>query len=300
MDKTQWIWFDGELVPWDNAQIHVLTHTLHYGGGAFEGIRAYETERGPAIFRLKEHIERLIYSAKAVGMEPTFDCDAICQAVVDTVRQNSLKSCYVRPIFFYGYGKMGINPKGAPVRLAIACWPWGRYLPHEAVDIKVSSYIRIHPKSTIADAKVCGHYVNSMMAVLELAGSKYHEALLLDHTGNIAEGPGENIFFVFDNTIKTPTRNSILPGITRSTIIEVAKSHGYTIEETSLSVEEACKAQEAFFTGTAAEVTPIRSIDDDVFGDGNPGPVSLKIKQEYQDIVSGKNPDYERYLTIVE
>ncbi|MCB0345992.1 MAG: branched-chain amino acid transaminase [Bdellovibrionales bacterium] len=300
MEKTEWIWIDGDLVPWDEAQVHVLTHTMHYGGGAFEGIRAYKTERGPAIFRLEDHIDRLIYSAQAVAMKTTFDRDEICKAVVETVRKNGLSACYIRPIFFYGYGKMGINPIGAPVRLAIACWPWGKYLPHDAVDIKVSSYIRIHPKSTKADAKICGHYVNSMMAVLEVAGTKYHEALLLDYAGNIAEGPGENIFLVYGNTVKTPRTASILPGITRKTIIEILRSQGFTVEETDLSVEAACAAEEAFFTGTAAEVTPIRSIDDNVFGDGTPGAVSSKVKELYHGIVTGTNPDYEKYLTIVE
>lgn len=300
MNKTDWIWIDGEIIPWDEAQVHVLTHTMHYGGGAFEGIRAYACSRGSAIFRLEDHIDRLLYSAKAIGMKPTFTREQVCDATVEVVRKNGLAACYIRPIYFYGYGKMGINPIGAPVRLAIACWPWGAYLPHDAVDIKTSSFIRIHPKSTFADAKISGHYVNSMLAVLEVAGTKYHEALLLDYRGFIAEGPGENAFFVFGNTIKTPTLHSILHGITRRTVIEIAHEHGFVVEEADLTVEDAQEADEAFFTGTAAEVTPIRSLDDKVFGDGKPGPVTRKIKEAYLAIVRGENPDYEKYLTIVE
>ena len=290
---------DGEFVPWEDAKVHVLTHTLHYGAGAFEGVRAYETDKGPAIFRLTEHTERLFYSTKCIGMELPFSVQELDDATVELVRKNEVQHCYIRPLAFYGYGKMGLNPAGAPTHVIIACWPWGAYLPHEMVDLKVSSYIRIHPKSTIADAKIVGHYVNSILAVRELIGTNYHEALFLDLEGNIAEGPGENFFIVNGKEVTTPPLGTILAGITRETIMKLIVDLGYSVTERSISLDEALKAEEAFFTGTAAEVTPIRSIDDKVLGKGEVGELTAQLRDLYLDIVTGKSEKYSQFLTYV-
>ena len=299
MITTKYIWMNGKLVPWDDAKVHVLTHTLHYGAGAFEGIRCYETKEGPAIFRLSEHMERLIYSAKAVGMEIPFTLQQMNDAVVETVKANELKACYIRPLVYYGYGVMGLNPRNSPVDLMIACWPWGRYLDHDMVDLKVSKYIRIHPESTIPDAKIVGHYVNSILSVLELKGTKYHEALLLDHKGNIAEGPGENLFIVKNNKIYTPQKGNILAGITRASIIEIAKFLNFEVEEKVISLDEVLSSDEAFYTGTAAEVTPIKSIDDKVIANGTIGKVTNTFKDFYKATVMGENSSFAKYLTVV-
>lgn len=299
MQSTKEIWFNGKLVPWDQATIHVLTHTLHYGGGAFEGIRFYETDKGPSIFRLKEHIDRLLYSANKLKMELPYSADEICEAVEEVVRVNELPAGYIRPIAYFGYGKMGVNPIGSPPQLAIACWPWGAYLPHEAVDIKTSRFIRIHPSSTEVEAKLCGHYLNGILAVLELQGTHYHEALFLDDDGYISEGAGENFFMLKNGVIYTPQLGTILAGITRSTVMEIASKLGYQVIETNITLDDAYQCDEAFFTGTAAEITAIRSIDDKVLGNGEVGPVTAIIKNAYLDIVKGKNPEYFNYLTVV-
>lgn len=299
MQKTKSIWFNGELVPWDQANIHVLTHTLHYGGGAFEGIRFYNTDKGPAIFRLKDHVDRLLFSAKTLRMELPYSCEEICEAVQEVVRVNELPAGYIRPIAYFGYGKMGVNPIGSPPQLAIACWPWGAYLPHDAVDIKTSRFIRIHPASTQVEAKLCGHYLNGILAVLELQGTHYHEALFLDDDGFISEGAGENFFMLKDEIIYTPKLGTILAGITRSTVMEIASKMGYKVVETNITLADAYQSDEAFFTGTAAEVTAIRSIDDKIIGNGGVGTVTATIKFAYLDIVHGKNTEYEKYLTVV-
>ncbi|MCI5066199.1 branched-chain amino acid transaminase [bacterium] len=298
MEPTKYIWMDGEFVLWEEAKVHALTHALHYGSGAFEGLRAYETPEGPALFRVQEHFERLFYSTKAIGMEIPFSVEELEEATLELVRRNELEHCYIRPLAFYGYGKMGLNPTDAPVQVMIACWPWGAYLPHEMVDLKVSSYIRIHPKSTVADAKICGHYVNSILAVRELIGTDFHEALFLDYEGNIAEGPGENFFLVKGGTVKTPPLGNVLAGITRETVMELLKGEGYTTVEAQISLEEALEADEAFFTGTAAEVTPIRSIDGKILGSGSIGPVSQMTKQLYFDTVRGKKEDFRKYISF--
>lgn len=301
METTEQIWMNGSLIPWDDAKTHVLTHTLHYGAGVFEGIRAYETDQGPAIFRLQEHVERLLYSAGSLRMGLSYSVDEISTAIVDTLKVNKLAHAYIRPIAYYGYGKMGLNPKGVPVDLAIACWPWGAYLPHKMVDIKISRYIRIHPRSTVADAKICGHYVNSIFAAQELQDTDYHEALLLDFEGNIAEGPGENLFIVKDGVLKTPPLGNILAGITRQTVLEVAGDLGIKTAEEVITPDDAFNADEAFFTGTAAEVTPIRSIDDKMLGSGDDlGEVTTKIRETFLDLVTGKVDQYKKYLTFVD
>ena len=290
---------NGEFVKWEDAKVHVLTHTLHYGAGAFEGLRAYETDRGAAIFRLAEHTERLYYSSHAVGMEIPFTQAEINHATLQLVKKNDLKHCYIRPLTYFGYGKMGLNPSGCPTEVMISCWPWGAYLPHDMVDLKVSSYIRIHPQSTIADAKIVGHYVNSILAVRELEGTKYHESLFLDLDGNICEGPGENFFLVEGDTIVTPPLGTILAGITRKTVMQMATELGYKVVEEPISLERALKGEEAFYTGTAAEVTPIRSIDDSVIGKGDIGPATLEIRDLYLKIVTGKSESHKDWLTYV-
>jgi branched-chain amino acid aminotransferase len=297
MQTTAMIWQNGKLVPWDEAQIHVLSHTLHYGGGAFEGIRFYKTARGPAIFRLIEHVDRLLYSAKALGMKLPYSKDEIVNAIKEVVRVNKLEAGYVRPLVFYGYGKMGVSPIGAPVELIIACWSWGKYLTYDCVDVKTSSYIRVHPDSTIVDAKICGHYVNGILASLELQGTHYHEALFLDSQGYISEGVGENFFMVKNGVIYTPQIGTILNGITRDTIIKLADKLNLKVVETDITLHEAYNADEAFFTGTAVEVVPIRSINDKVLSKDKISPIATKIKNEYMNLVQGKNKDFINYLT---
>jgi len=299
MEPTKYIWMNGALVPWANATVHVMTHALHYGDGAFEGIRFYKTPAGPAIFRLREHMERLQYSASALGMALPFSVDQLCEATRELVRSNEVEQGYIRPLAYYGYGVMGLNPRNSPTEVMIACWPWGKYLPVEVADIKVSSYIRIHPRSTVADAKICGHYVNSILAVLELKGTKYHEALFLDAEGMIAEGPGENFFIVKNGEITTPPLGTILAGITRSTVIEMAKDAGFSIVERPISLEEAYDADEAFFTGTAAEVTPIGTINDHTIGSGATGPITAALKARYLDATYGRSASYRNFLTFV-
>jgi len=299
IEKTDYIWFNGEFVPWDEAKVHVITHTLHYGSGVFEGIRAYKTDRGTAIFRLGEHLERLRYSCEAIRLELPFPLHELADASTELLRRCRLEQGYIRPLVFNGYGVMGLNPKGSPVDVIIACWPWGAYLPHETIDVAISSYIRIHADSTVADAKICGHYVNSILAVQALAGTEFHEALLLDARGYIAEGPGENLFLVRDGTLITPQLGTILAGITRDTVIQLARSFGIDVVERDIKPEEALAADEAFFTGTAAEVTPIRSIDKQVIGDGGVGPLTAKIRDGYLDAVYGRTKDFEHFLTYV-
>lgn len=299
MDETKFIWMDGKLVDWKDAKIHVLTHTLHYGAGVFEGIRVYETEKGPAVFRLKEHVDRLFSSAGTFEMKIPFSKEDIINAIKETAKANELKECYVRPLIYFGYGKMGINPEGAPVNVAIAVWLWPKYLGEGAVKIKISKYIRIHPDSTHIGAKICGHYVNSIFAFQEANKAGYDEALLLDFEGNIAEGPGENLFIAKDGKIFTPKLGAILAGITRDSIIQIAKDEGYEVIEKDLKPEDAYNADEAFFTGTAAEVTPIASLDDKPIGKEAPGPVTNKLKKIFLDIVHGRNSKYEKWLSLI-
>ena len=266
MQKTDFIWLNGSFVPWDEAKVHALTHTLHYGSGAFEGIRFYKTSEGPAIYRLDEHIERLFYSSETIGMVLPYSFDELRKVIIDLVSINRLEEGYIRPLSYYGYGGVGINPHNNPVEMMIACWPWGAYLPHDRVDIKTSKYIRVHPQSTVADAKICGHYINGLLGQLELRGTHYHESLFLDYEGNIAEGAGENLFIVKDNIIYTPTLGNILAGITRETVIEMTRNLGYEVVEKKITLKDAYNADEAFFTGTAAEITQVRSIDDKLIG----------------------------------
>ena len=300
MIESKKIWMDGQLINWKDAKIHVLTHTLHYGAGVFEGIRAYKTEKGPAVFRLPEHIKRFFYSASCIGMEIPFSEDDIRKAVLDTIVVNELDACYIRPLGFFGYGKMGLNPKGAPVHIAIAVWPWGAYLGEDAiVKVKSSKYMRIHPKSTVADAKICGHYVNSILASIEVKKMGGDEALLLDYEGYAAEGPGENIFMVKNGKMYTPLSGTILPGITRQSIIKIARDLNIETEEKKLTIEELQSADEAFFVGTAAEVCPIGEIDNAVINNGKLGEITKRIKEMYQKAITGKEEKYLNWLNFV-
>jgi branched-chain amino acid aminotransferase len=300
MQSTTSIWQNGKLIPWEEAKIHVLSHSLHYGGSAFEGIRFYQTVEGPAIFRVAEHVERLLYSCKALKIVLPYSKEEIIVAIKTVISASHLEEGYIRPIAFYGYAKLGVNPTGNPCELVIACWPWGAYLAHTHVDIKTSSYIRIHPDSTVVDAKICGHYVNSILACLELQGTHYHEALLLDSKGHIAEGVAENFFMVKQGVLYTPRLGSILSGITRDTVIELAKHMGLTVIETDLVLEQAYSADEAFFTGTAAEITAIRSIDDKLIGQGEIGALTQQLKHAYLEVVHGRHTDFKKYLNYVE
>ncbi len=300
MESTPYIWQDGKITPWAEATTHVLSHGLHYGSGVFEGIRFYQTDAGPAIFRLKEHMERFIYSAKAIGMIVPYSVDALCDAIENLVAMNGIQCGYIRPLAFFGYGSMRVVPDASlPINVVIACWPWGDYLPAKAIDVQISDYIRIHPKSTVADAKICGHYVNSIMAGLAIAGTGYHEALLLDIDGFVAEGSAENIFIVKNGEIYTTETGTILEGITRNTIMEIAKHLGYKVHECRFKPEEVIQADEAFFCGTAVEVTAIGTLDDQKIADGKIGKITQQIQQYYLNVVHGRTDAFKHYVTIV-
>lgn len=299
MQTTDYIWHNGQFVPWHDAKIHVLTHSLHYGGGAFEGIRFYETEQGPAVFKLDEHLKRLLESSKVIGINLPYSVDQLKDIIKELIRVNKLQHGYIRPISYYGYGKMGVNPVGAPIELTIACWPWGAYLPHDMVDIQTSKYIRIPGRATAPGAKLTGNYLNGILGSLQLQGTHYHEALFLDEHGFIGEGTGENFFMVKNNIIYTPKLGHILAGVTRATIMMIAKLLGHEVIEKDLKLEDAYAADETFFCGTAAEVTPIKSIDDKVIGSGTTGPVTTQIRQTYLDMVHGKKKEFLQHLTFV-
>ena len=298
MQATKYIWFNGKLVPWASAKIHVLSHSLHYGTGAFEGIRMYNTPEGPAIFHLKRHMERLIFSAKSLGMKLPYTLPELMQAAVDTVSKNKLKSCYIRPIAYFGFGEVRVLPTNCPVEVAIAAWPWGAYLGDEPARITVVKTLRIHPQTLRVNAKVSGHYVNSMLAGREATDRGFTEALQLDYEGNIAEGPGENFFIVKGKTLTTPALGSILPGITRESVMTLARDLGYKVVERTLTIKDALSADECFFTGTAAEVTAIASIDNKKMKNQN-GPVTKQIREEFLKITRGENPKYKKWLTFV-
>jgi branched-chain amino acid aminotransferase len=301
--RSDYIWMDGALIPWDQANVHVLTHTLHYGLGVFEGVRCYETPDGPAIFRLPEHTKRLFSSAKIMGMTIPFTPEEIDRATIETIRSNGLKQCYIRPLVFLGDEVRGLNCKGISVHVAIAVWPWGAYLGEEAlskgIDIKTSSFTRHHPNISMTKAKVCGAYVNSIMAKLEAVNSGYDEALMLDTNGFVAEGSGENIFIVRNGRLKTPPLTSVLEGITRDTVIAIARDMGLTVEEQYFSRDEVYLADEAFFTGTAAEMTPINALDDRVIGAGGMGPITKRLQTSFFDILKGGTEAYRHWLTFV-
>ncbi|MFA7399942.1 MAG: branched-chain amino acid transaminase [Sideroxydans sp.] len=302
-DRDGFIWHDGKLVPWRDATTHVLTHTLHYGMGVFEGVRAYKTTQGTAIFRLQEHTDRLFNSAYIFKMKMPFDKETLMEAQKEVVRANKLESCYIRPIVFYGSEAMGIAATKISTHVAIAAWPWGAYLGEEGMNrgirVKTSSFTRHHVNVNMCRSKSVGTYTNSILAHQEVAQDGYDEALLLDVDGYVAEGAGENIFIVKKGKLYTPDLTSCLEGITRDSIITLSKDMGLELIEKRITRDEVYCAEEAFFTGTAAEVTPIRELDTRMIGIGSRGPVTTKLQAAFFDIVGGKNPKYASWLAHV-
>jgi len=303
-DRDGVIWMDGEMVPWREAKVHVLTHTLHYGMGVFEGIRAYHTDKGPAIFRLQEHTDRLFRSAHILAMPMPFDKATINQAVIAAVKDNGLDSAYIRPVVFYGSEGMGLRADNLKVHVAVAAWSWGAYLGAENLEkgirIRTSSFNRHHVNVTMCRTKANGNYINSMLALNEALSCGYDEALLLDTEGYVAEGSGENLFIIRDGIIYTPELTSALDGITRQSVVTLAEELGYKIREKRITRDEVYVADEAFFTGTAAEVTPIREVDNRTIGVGRRGPVTERLQSLYFDVVHGRSEDTRSWLTVVE
>ena len=304
MNQADLIWMNGELVAWEDAKVHVLTHCLHYGTGVFEGIRAYETERGTAIFRHREHLERLEASAKLYYMDLPYSREQIREATHELIARNGFASCYVRPLVWRGYGPMGLNPLDNPVEAMVAVWEWGAYLGEEGkrngVRGRVSSYRRISSDSLIPHAKACGQYLNSVLAKIESLKAGYEEAILLDDKGYVCEGSGENLFVVKDGVISTPPQAAaILDGINRKSCIQIARDRGYEVVERNLVRAELALADEVFMTGTAAELTPLREIDDHAIGDGVPGPVTRDIQAAFDDALHGRSPQYADWLDLV-
>lgn len=301
MKRTDKIWMDGNIVPWENANVHVMTHSLHYGSAIFEGIRCYNTGKGTMIFRLNEHIKRLYNSARIYGMPIPFAPDEVASAIKRTIRENNIDECYIRPLAFYGWDEVGVNPVGNRVHLAIAVWPWLPYLGQEGlkngVRCKISSWARIDPRSMPMMAKASANYANSILARLEAQSGGYHEAILLNGSGMVTEGTGENIFLISNGEIRTPPLSAgILPGITRESIIELGRKMGYKVDEVNVTRSELLLADELFFSGTAAEVTPIREVDNQKIGNGVRGPITQKIQSKFFDLVRGKDPDFSHWL----
>lgn len=300
---TDKIWMDGEFVPWGEAKIHVLTHTLHYGLGVFEGIRCYRTERGSAVFRLEEHMRRLYDSVRITGLNAPVAREEFAEALLETIRVNKVEACYVRPLIWVGYGSMGVNPKGAPTHAMVAVWTWGAYLGEEGlakgIRVKVSSFTSHHPNSYMTKAKTTGNYAVSQMAKLESVASGYDEALMLDPEGLVTQGSGENLFIVRDGVLKTPPLHGVLDGITRETVMRLADEQGLEVRVAPFARDEVYVADEAFFTGTAAEVTPIREVDDRTIGAGEPGPVTRRIQAAFFEVVNGRDESKLDWLTFV-
>jgi branched-chain amino acid aminotransferase len=302
-DRDGKIWKDGKLIDWRDAQIHVLTHTLHYGMGVFEGVRAYKTVDGTAIFRLAEHTKRLFNSAKIFQMEIPFDQKTLAEAQLEVVRANALESCYIRPIVWVGSEKLGVSAKGNTIHVAIAAWPWGAYLGEDGlakgIRVKTSSFTRHHVNVSMVRAKASGWYVNSILANQEATADGYDEALLLDVDGYVSEGSGENFFLVNNGKLYTPDLASCLDGITRDTVITLARAAGIEVIEKRITRDEVYTCDEAFFTGTAAEVTPIRELDNRTIGSGSRGPITEKLQSAFFEIVEGKNPKYAHWLSKI-
>ncbi|MGI9667340.1 MAG: branched-chain amino acid transaminase [Acidimicrobiia bacterium] len=304
MNPTEHIWMDGKLVPWDDATVHVLVHGLHYGTGAFEGIRAYDTPNGPAVFRLTDHMERLRRSTKALGIPFEYEVPELVEAAKLTISENGLRSGYIRPVTFYGTGSMGLNPAGASVHMVIAAWEWGAYLGEEGVQngirVAVSSWRRIGQNAFMPDAKGTGGYMNSVLAKTAAINAGYDEALLLNTDGLIAEGSGENLFMVRNGVLHTPpTSAGALDGLTRDSVYTLLVEDGYTIKESQITRTDLYYADEVFFTGTAAEVTPVREIDDRDVGDGKPGPVTRRAQELYMGTVKGELDTHPEWLEYV-
>ncbi|MBI5683159.1 MAG: branched-chain amino acid transaminase [Deltaproteobacteria bacterium] len=304
VEKAKKIWMDGKLVNWDDANVHILTHSLHYGMAVFEGIRCYKCDDGrSAIFRLKEHTNRLFDSAHIAQMEMPFSRDDINNATIELLKANDLKECYIRPIAYLSYGSMGIFPKENPVKVSIAAWHWGAYLGDDGIKkgirVKVSSFIRFHVNNMMTKAKITGNYVNSIMAKREVVAMGYDEALLLDTDGYVSEGSGENIFIVKNGILKTTSLTSVLNGITRNSVMQIARDNGITVVEGRFTRDELYTADEAFFTGTAAEITPIREVDNRQIGEGKPGQITKTIHKIFFDAVKGRDKKYQGWLTYL-
>lgn len=303
VNESKKIWFDGKFVDWADANVHILTHTLHYGTGAFEGIRCYKTKKGSAVFRLQEHVDRLFKSCRILQINPPYTPEEIKKAIIESVKVNKLKECYIRPIIYIGYGAMGLYPKDNPIKVAVAVWPWGAYLGEEGIKngirVKVSSFTRLHVNVTMTKSKTCGDYVNSTLAKREAVSCGYDEALLLDRDGLIAEGTGQNIFIVRDGVLMTPPLPSVLEGITRKSIIEMAQKIKIQVREVNFTRDQLYIADEAFFTGTAAEVTPIREVDGRIIGKGRPGAITKKLQSLFFKIVEGESKAYKSWLTYI-
>lgn len=303
-DRDGVIWLDGEWIPWRDAKIHVLTHTLHYGLGVYEGIRAYKSENGSAIFRLDDHMQRLHNSAKLLQMDMPYSKEELKQAAIKAIKDNKLSSAYIRPMCFYGSEGMGLRADKLQTHVMIACWEWGAYLGDDGITkgirIMTSTFRRIHINSSFTQAKANGHYVNSMLALREAQQAGFDEAMMLDHSGYLAEGSGENFFMVKDGIVYTPRPTCILAGLTRDTVMTLCRDQGYRVVECDITRDQAYLADELFFTGTAAEVTPIREFDRRVIADGTPGPVTKQIQQHYFDVVQAKQQQYQQWITLVE
>jgi branched-chain amino acid aminotransferase len=302
VEKAEFIWQSGNFVPWDEAQVHVLSHGLHYGTGVFEGIRCYDGEKGPAVFRHREHLERLADSARMYFLDLPFSIDEIGEAVRELIRRNGLRDCYIRPLAFRGYGEMGLYAKTAPVELVIAVWPWGAYLgeagKEHGIRAKVSSWRRISSSGLIPHAKASGQYLNSILAKTESANAGYEEAILLDERGFVCEGSGENIFVVKNGKVATPPQvASILDGITRKSVMQILEDNGYAVIERDIARSELYNADEIFMCGTAAEVVPVREVDDHPLGE--PGEVSKLVQARYEDAIYGRAPEYHEWLDLV-
>lgn len=302
-DRDGLIWHNGEMVPWREARVHVLTHTLHYGMGVFEGVRAYHTEQGPAIFRLQEHTARLFNSARILGIVPPYDRETLDRAQRAAVRENGLRAAYIRPMLFYGSEGMGLRADNLRVHCIVAAWEWGSYLGEDNINngirVRVSSFTRHHVNATMCRAKANGHYINSMLALQEAVRDGYDEALLLDTEGYVTEGSGENVFLVRDGVLYTPELTSALDGITRRTVMALAHEIGIEVIEKRITRDEMYIADEAFFTGTAAEVTPIRSVDGREVGGGRRGPLTERLQSMYFDVVQGRSADHGDWLTYL-
>jgi branched-chain amino acid aminotransferase len=304
VEKGKTIWMDGRLIPWDEAKVHVLTYTLHYGVGVFEGIRCYRCSDGrSAIFRLEEHVTRLWQSARILGVESPYGVAEISRACVDTVRANALSECYIRPLIYVGEGEMGLTAFRNPVHLAVAVWPWGAYLGDEGlrngIRVRTSSFQRYHVNTLMTKAKAVGHYVNSILASMEARAGGYDESLMLDVDGYAAEGCGENLFIVRDGKVKTPPIATVLEGVTRGVAIRLLRERGVDVVEERFTRDEIYIADEAFFTGTAAEITPIRSLDDRVIGPGRPGAITQRLQADYFAVIRGERADLQSSLTYV-
>lgn len=299
INTTKFIWMDGKFVNWDAAKVHVLTHALHYGSAVFEGIHSYKSDKGTAIFRLNEHIERLFFSAKSLSMQPKFSKEEIKNVIRQLIKKNKLSDAYIRPLVFYGYGNVGVFPREIPTNIVIIAIPWGNYYSKD-LDVMTSKYIRHSEKSTVFGAKISGNYANSILAMFEARNKGFDEALMLDEGGFVSEGPAENIFIVKDKGLITPSSKSALHGITRNSIIEISNGFGLKCIEKNVTMEEVKNADELFFCGTATEIAPIVSVDGKKIGNGEAGEITLKLKDKFYQIVRGRDRKYEKWLSYVE